>query len=92
MESCANTIRFNLSHSDGRTLIAVSKDREVGVDLQKSRIDRNVTALAARFFALQEQVDIMSAWSSAKHWTFFLHMVGEGSGVEGVRDRTDVPH
>jgi 4'-phosphopantetheinyl transferase len=65
-----NRIRFNLSHSHGRALIAVSKDREVGVDLEKIRADRDVTALAARFFAPQEQAAIMQAGMSAKHWIF----------------------
>jgi 4'-phosphopantetheinyl transferase len=94
MESCANTIRFNLSHSDRRTLIAVSKDREVGVDLEKIRADRDVTALAARFFAPQEQAAIMDAGSSAKHWTFSRIWVAKeavmkarGSGLTFPLDR-----
>jgi 4'-phosphopantetheinyl transferase len=70
LDACANTVRFNLSHSHERALIAVSKDREVGIDLEKIRADRDVTALAARFFAPQEQAVIMGAGSSAKHWTF----------------------
>ena len=55
-------------HSHGRALIVVSNDREVEVDLENIRTDRDVTALAARFFAPQEQAAIMSAGSSAKHW------------------------
>ena len=46
----------------------MSNDREVGVDLHKIRTDRDVTALAARFFAPQERAAIMNAGSSAKHW------------------------
>ena len=66
-DASTNNIRFNLSHSHGRALIAVSKHREVGVDFEKSLTDRDTTALAARFFAPQEQAGIMNAGSSAKH-------------------------
>jgi 4'-phosphopantetheinyl transferase len=69
-DASVNAIRFNLSHSHGRALIAVSKDREVGVDLEKIRADRDVTALAGRFFAPQEHVLIMSADIGKRHWAF----------------------
>lgn len=66
----AKTIRFNLSHSHGRALIAVSKDREVGVDLEKIRADRDVVALAKRFFAPQEQELLMNVGLEEQHRTF----------------------
>lgn len=90
----ANAIRFNLSHSHGRALIAVSKDREVGVDLEKIRADRDVTALARRFFAPQEQVLIMSAGLAERHSTFSRIWVAKeatlkarGSGLTFPLDR-----
>ena len=46
----------------------MSNDREVEVDLENIRTDRDVTALAARSFAAQEQAAIMNAASSPKHW------------------------
>jgi 4'-phosphopantetheinyl transferase len=89
-----NAIRFNLSHSHERALIAVSKDLEVGVDLEKIRADRDVTALAARFFAPQEQTVIMNAGLSVKHWTFSRIWVAKeavlkacGSGLTFPLDR-----
>jgi len=89
-----NMIRFNLSHSRGRALIAVSKEREVGVDLEKVLIDRDVTALAARFFAPQEQVAIGRAAPTAKHVTFSRIWVAKeavlkarGSGLTFPLDR-----
>jgi 4'-phosphopantetheinyl transferase len=93
-EASANTIRFNLSHSHERALIAVSKHREVGVDLEKIRTDRDVTALAARFFAPQEQAAIMRAGLSEKNWTFSRIWVAKeavlkarGSGLTFPLDR-----
>ncbi len=90
----ANRIRFNLSRSHGRALIAVSKDREVGVDLETNRTDRDVTALAARFFVPQEQAAIMNAESSATHQAFSRIWVAKeavlkagGSGLTFRLDR-----
>jgi len=89
-----STIRFNLSHSHGRALIAVSKDREVGVDLEKIRVDRDVAALAARFFAPQEEEAIAHAGLTARHWTFSRIWVAkeavlkaQGSGLTFPLDR-----
>jgi 4'-phosphopantetheinyl transferase len=48
-------IRFNLTHSHGRALIAVANDREVGVDLEKLRPEVDVVGLAERFFSSQDQ-------------------------------------
>jgi 4'-phosphopantetheinyl transferase len=48
-------IRFNLTHSHGRALIAVASDREVGVDLEKLRPEVDVVGLAERFFSSQDQ-------------------------------------
>lgn len=90
----AGSIRFNLSHSHGRALIAVSKDREVGVDLEKIRVERDVTALAARFFAPQEQAVIACAGPTGRHRTFSRIWVAkeavlksQGSGLTFPLDR-----
>jgi 4'-phosphopantetheinyl transferase len=45
------SLRFNLTHSHGRALIAVARDREVGVDLEKVRREVDVVRLARRFLS-----------------------------------------
>lgn len=42
----ATGLRFNLSHSGDRALIAVAQDREVGVDIERIDPDRNALELA----------------------------------------------
>jgi 4'-phosphopantetheinyl transferase len=48
------TVRFNISHSAGQGLIAISKNREVGVDIEIVREDASFSGLAARYFSPAE--------------------------------------
>jgi 4'-phosphopantetheinyl transferase len=47
-------LRFNLSHSEGWALLAVTRGRAVGVDLERMRAGRDLAAIAGRFFAPAE--------------------------------------
>jgi 4'-phosphopantetheinyl transferase len=49
-----HALRFNLSHSHGRMLIAVANGRDVGVDLELVRGNREVLKLAERFYTQTE--------------------------------------
>ncbi len=44
-------LRFNLSHSHGLALYAVARAREIGIDLERIRPDRDHARLAERFFS-----------------------------------------
>jgi len=50
----AGGVRFNLSHSGETALIALSRTREVGVDLEQIRPDRATAELARRYFSPAE--------------------------------------
>lgn len=54
-------LHFSLSHSHGRALIALSADREVGVDLEPLDPDRPIERLAARRFTAREHAFIRDA-------------------------------
>ena len=47
-------LRFNLAHSDALALVAVARDIEVGVDVERRRAVGDAAALAARYFAPEE--------------------------------------
>jgi 4'-phosphopantetheinyl transferase len=47
--------RFNLSHSDDLALIAVSLDRELGVDLERLRTISEAARIVESYFTLAEQ-------------------------------------
>ena len=48
------SLRFNLSHSDGLALVAVTRGREIGVDLEKIRPGMPDEGIAERFFSTGE--------------------------------------
>ncbi|MGF1630368.1 MAG: 4'-phosphopantetheinyl transferase family protein [Kiloniellaceae bacterium] len=47
-------LRFNLSHSEDLALLAVTRGRHLGVDLECIRAARDLSAIARRFFAPAE--------------------------------------
>ncbi|MDH5642206.1 MAG: 4'-phosphopantetheinyl transferase superfamily protein, partial [Nitrospira sp.] len=64
------SVRFNLTHSHGRALIAITKDREVGIDLEKVRPDVDVVRLAQRFLSAQDQLFIERGDQNRRHERF----------------------
>jgi 4'-phosphopantetheinyl transferase len=48
------SLRFNLSHSDGLALFAVTRGREIGIDLERIRPGLSDERIAERFFSTGE--------------------------------------
>lgn len=53
-EAGADSLRFNVSHTDGLIALAVTRRREVGVDTEQLRERGAVLPLAERFFSAEE--------------------------------------
>jgi 4'-phosphopantetheinyl transferase len=53
------TISFNLSHSHGQVLVAISVDRNIGIDIEKIRPNVEYEKLAKRFFSAAEHTALM---------------------------------
>jgi 4'-phosphopantetheinyl transferase len=64
-------ITFNVSHSGGIALYAVSNARSVGIDLEQICYDLDVTQLAAHFFSVQEQNELSALPVSQQVPAFF---------------------
>lgn len=47
-------VYFNLSHSDDHAILGVSRQSEVGVDIEKKSYHRDLIAIAERFFTAEE--------------------------------------
>jgi 4'-phosphopantetheinyl transferase len=81
-------LRFNLTHSHGRALIAISGDRDVGIDLEKIRPEVDVVSLARRFLSDSDQAFITNGDPQRCHERFMQIWVAreavlkaEGEGI-----------
>lgn len=66
-----DSLRFNLSHSQGVVLMAISKDRAVGVDVEKINEKKNFLPIAQRFFSKSEYEEILTLPKSQRANAFF---------------------
>jgi 4'-phosphopantetheinyl transferase len=65
------SLRFNLSHCEDQALLAVARDREVGVDVEWIRPDFECEQIAARFFSPAETAALRASPASARASVFF---------------------
>jgi len=70
-ESFDRTIRFNVSHSDGLAVYALSSDREVGVDIERLRPGLPVEEIARRFFSADEVAELLALPAQLRREAFF---------------------
>lgn len=65
-------VEFNLSHSGGYALVAVSRQCRVGVDVERIRPDMETAGLARRFFSPAEVSELMALSPEQQTTGFFL--------------------
>jgi 4'-phosphopantetheinyl transferase len=75
--ACAAHLSFNLSHSHERALLAVSAQRELGVDLEKIRPDVSGLEISEQYFSGAECAVIGSAPAQDVPRAFFRHWVAK---------------
>jgi 4'-phosphopantetheinyl transferase len=81
------SLRFNVSHSGGVALYAVTREREVGLDIESVRADFSSLEIAGRFFSTPE-VEMLRALPAERQtdaffncWTrkeAYIKALGEG--------------
>lgn len=65
-------IRFNLSHSGGMTILAVTRCKvDLGVDVERLRADVDCIGLASRYFSSRESRELAGLAASARPPAFF---------------------
>ncbi len=70
-ELAACGVHFNASHSRDLALFAVTRDRDIGIDVERVRPDVACTQLATRFFAPGEVQTLRSLPVDAQREAFF---------------------
>ena len=96
-EAGADAIRFNVSHSHGVALYAVTRGREVGIDLERIRFDLAVLEIAERFFSRREVATLRTLPTEAQRQAFFrcwtrkeAYIKARGEGLSLPLDQFDV--
>lgn len=86
----APEVRFNLSRSHDRALIAVSREIDVGVDIERIRPISNYLAVAERFFPPGEdppisEIDFFRRWTRVEALLKArgVGLYGAGAAIEG---------
>ncbi|MGB8681806.1 MAG: 4'-phosphopantetheinyl transferase superfamily protein [Candidatus Binatus sp.] len=97
LDSESDAIRFNLSHSHGTALYAVTRGREIGVDLEFIRCDLEAEQIAERFFSHREIATLRALPLSLRKYAFFLcwtrkeaYIKARGDGLSMPLDQFDV--
>ena len=89
----ASSIQFNLAHSQGLALYAITCDRPIGVDLEYLRPLDDLVALTRRFFATSEHAALMALPPDQQTVAFFRYWTSKeaylkatGIGLTQLKD------
>jgi 4'-phosphopantetheinyl transferase len=90
-------LRFNVSHSHGMALYAVTRNRDVGIDLELMRADFAGREIAERFFSQHENEELLTLPAEAHCEAFFncwtrkeAYIKARGEGLSIHLDQFDV--
>lgn len=96
-EFARSDIRFNLSHSFDLALVAVTRGREVGIDVELVKEDYAFDDVAARFFTARELAAFgampvhLQRQSFFKCWTSKeAFLKAKGTGLSGTLDEVEI--
>lgn len=90
-------VEFNVSHSGQVALLAFTREREIGVDVEHLRENFDHEAIAGRFFSRQEQQQLAALPAAERYRGFFrcwtrkeAYIKAEGTGLSLPLHQFDV--
>jgi 4'-phosphopantetheinyl transferase len=84
-------LRFNLSHSRGLTICAVTRARELGVDIEKVDPSRLSMDIAERFFSVREIRDLRRMSGSDRVHGFYNCWTRKEAYIKGRGEGLSIP-
>ena len=84
-------VRFNLSHSGGRAMVAWTVGRELGADLELVRPVRYREKIAGRFFSVEEQTAFAGLDAALWDETFFRCWTRKEAFIKAIGDGLSYP-
>jgi len=96
-ESGGDAIRFNVAHSHEVALYAVTRGRQLGIDVERIRFDLSVAEIAERFFSPREVATLRALPAELQRQAFFhcwtrkeAYIKARGQGLSLPLDQFDV--
>lgn len=86
-----STLCFNLSHSQGLALYAVTRSRKIGVDIEQIRPVPNMESIAERFFSQQENAAFKAVSAEQKLAAFFNCWTRKEAYIKAIGDGLSFP-
>jgi len=93
----AGALCFNMSHADGLALYAVTRGRDIGIDVERIRMDIANEQVAERFFSTQELAALRALPRNNQSLAFFncwtrkeAYIKARGEGLSLPLDQFDV--
>ena len=86
-----NTLRFNLSHSRGMALIAITKNRDIGVDLEGINQNFSCLEIAEKFFSPLENSVLRSLPEHFQATAFFTCWTRKEAYIKAVGKGLSIP-
>jgi 4'-phosphopantetheinyl transferase len=84
-------LRFNLSHSHGLALCAVTSGRELGIDVEYQRPELAEESMAARFFSTRENAVLASLPVALRRTMFFAGWTRKEAYMKAVGGGLTIP-
>ena len=84
-------VTFNVSHSGGIALLAFTRRREIGVDIEQVRSDADWEAIARRFFSTHEQTQLAALPTEEKVDAFFRCWTRKEAYIKATGDGLSLP-
>jgi 4'-phosphopantetheinyl transferase len=84
-------VTFNVSHSSGIALLAFTRRREIGVDVERVRTDSDREAIARRFFSINEQNQLAALPEEQRADAFFRCWTRKEAYIKATGDGLSLP-
>lgn len=84
-------LAFNLSHSGNLALLAVTRSRQIGVDVEQIRRDFDPAPIAVRFFSAVEQKQLAEMPPEQRTNAFFLCWTRKEAYVKATGEGLSLP-
>ena len=85
------TLNFNLAHSHGLALLAVTRGKEIGVDVEWIRSDLEQNEMAARFFSPMESSELAKLPQAEQIRRFFTYWTCKEAYVKAQGGGLSIP-